>query len=105
MEILRKIKSIFAQKKGQVTFGNAPSIVVSLGLMGLVAAATTIGLVAFRNTSSDTTANTSITNSVTGIGNFTAQLGTVGTMVCIGLVLLVILGIFGFNRGGRSGGL
>jgi hypothetical protein len=89
-------------KKGQVTFGSAPSQVISLVLMGLVAAAGIIGLVAFRNSSSDAVANTSITNVVTGIGNFTAQLPTVGIMLGIGLILLVILGVFGF---GRKGGL
>jgi hypothetical protein len=88
-------------KKGQITFGNAPSVVISLVLMGMVAAAGVIALVAFRNGSSDATANTSITSAVTGIGNFTTQLGTVGTMIGVGLILLVVLGVFGMrNRGG-----
>lgn len=91
-------------KKGQITFGNAPSVVIALVLMGLVAAAGVISLVAFRSTSSDATANTSINNAVTGIGNFTAQLGTVGTMVGIGLILLIVLGVFAF-RGKGGGGL
>ena len=86
-----------------VSFSEAPSAVLSLGLMAIISAAVTIALIAFRNGSTDATANTSITSGVTGISNFTGQLGTVGTMLGISLVLVVILSVFGFGRG--KGGL
>lgn len=96
---------LFSKKKGQITFGNAPTLVISLVLMGLVSAAGVIALVAFRNTSSDATANTTIGNAVTAISNFTSQLGTVGTMMGVGLILLIVLGVFGVAALRGGGGL
>ena len=93
------------KKKGQVSFASAPVMVMSLVLMGLVAAAGIIALVAFKSTNStDATANTSIGYAITGISNFTAQLGTVGTMIGVGLILVVILGVFGMAAFGRGRG-
>lgn len=96
------------KKKGQVVnFSSALTFVVSLVVMGLIAAAGVIALVAFKATSSSATANTSIDNAVTGVSNFSAQLPTVGTMIGIGLVLLIIVGVFAFGlmRRGSGGGL
>ena len=96
-------------KKGQVSFSNAPTMIISLVVMGLVAAAGLIGLAAFRSsyTGSSSMINTTIDNSISGVGNFTAQLPTVGTMLGIGLVLLIIVGVFayGLMRRGGGGGL
>ena len=92
-------------KKGQVSFSNAPNLVIALVIMGLVSAAGVIALVAFRNGSTDATANTTITNTITSISNFSAQLGTVGTMLGVGLLVAIVLAIFAFGGRGRGGGL
>ena len=93
-------------RKGQVVnFGNAAGLVISLVVMVLVAAAGIIGVIAFKNSnSSSAAANTSLDYGVTGIGNFTAQMPTVGTMLGIGLVLLVIVGVFAYGIMRRGGG-
>lgn len=84
-------------KKGQIGFGNAPSVVLALVLIGLVVAAGVISLAAFKSTSSNAVANTTIDSSITGMSNLSAQLPTVGQMVGIALILTVILGVFAFG--------
>lgn len=92
-------------KKGQVVnFSSAINFVIALVVMGLVAAAGLIALVAFKNTSSSANANTSIDYAVSGVSNFTAQLPTVGTMIGVGLVLLIIVGVFAFGLMRKGGG-
>ena len=98
------------KKKGQVVnFSSALTFVVSLVVMGLVAGAGLLALAAFRssyNTANGGIAavNTTIDNSISGVGNFTAQLPTVGTMIGIGLVLLIIVGVFAFGLMRKGGG-
>ena len=92
-------------KKGQVGFGNALSGVVSLVLIVLVAAGGVIGLAAFKSGSNNADANTTIGYGITSILNLTSQLGTVGTMLAVGLVMAIIFGTFAVLRGRGSGGL
>ena len=100
-------------KKGQMSFSEAPSKVLTIGLIALISGAMVITLAALKQgqgvTSDVSVANTSVVNQtlnagITSFGNFTGQLGTVGTMLGISLVLVVILSVFGFGRG-KGGGL
>lgn len=93
------------KKKGMVTFGNISGIVMSLVMAGLFIGAGVLALTAFKSGSSSASANTTVDNVVTGLTNVSTQFGTVGTMVGIGLILLIIVGVFVFARGGRNGGL
>lgn len=98
------------KKKAQVVnFSSALTFIVALVVMGLVAAAGLLALASFRSTYNTgnggaVAVNTTIDNSITGVGNFTGQLPTVGTMIGIGLVLLIIVGVFAFGLMRRGGG-
>jgi hypothetical protein len=94
-------------KKGQVGFGSAQSALLALVLIAFIIGAGVIGMAAMKSnspTNADNTSdvNVSLDNSITGLVNFSAQIPTVGIMLGIGLILLVILGVFGF---GKRGGL
>ena len=99
---LKKIK-----KKGQVSFGGLPGIVSSVGLAVLFMAAMAVALVAFQNSGSVTTnihANQTITNGLTFLTNLSGQLGTVGVMIGVGLIILAVVSAFFFLRG-KGGGI
>ena len=101
-------------KKAQVvSFGNAPSIIISLVVLVLCAGAGIIGLAAMKSgqtpsynptVSNVSLVNTSLDYGITGTGNFTAQIPTIGTMLGIGLVILVILGVFAYGIMRKGGG-
>ena len=100
-------------KKGQMGFSEAPSKILTLGLIALISGAMVITLSALKTgqgvTSVTSIENTSVVNAtlnagIISFGNFTGQLGTIGTMLGISLVLVVILSVFGFGRG-KGGGL
>lgn len=95
------------KKKGQVSFGNAPSIIITLVLIGILAAAGIIALNSLKtgqgsSSGINTTSlvNTTVEYATPAFTNLTAQLGTIGTMIAVGLVLAVILGVFSRGKGG-----
>ena len=97
-------------KKGAINFDNGTNFIITLVIVALLAASGIIALVAMKTSSvteNDNTSklNTTVNYAITGISNFTAQLGTVGTMLGVGLILVVILGVFAYTALSKGGGL
>lgn len=91
-------------KKGQaITFGNAPRLILLFVLIGMVLGAGAIALSSFRDSTTDVDASGVLNNTLEGSTNLSAQLPTVGTMLGVGLILVVVIGVFAFFAvGGRS---
>lgn len=90
-------------KKGQaVTLGNAPQLVLVLGLAVMIAAATALAVNSFRDS---TTANGYAYNvsqqGLVGLDNFSDQIPTIGTVIGVALIIGVVVGAFAFF--GRRG--
>jgi len=84
-------------KKAQaITFGNAPRLVLLFVLIGMVLGAGVIALASFRDSTTDSEAQSAINNTIEGAGNLSAQLPTVGTILGVGLILVVVIGVFAF---------
>ena len=84
-------------KKGQaITFGSAPRLILLFVLIGMVLGAGVIALVSFKNTTSDASAVQVLNNTVTGSVNLSQQLPTVGTILGVGLILVVVIGVFAY---------
>lgn len=83
--------------KGQVRLGDAPGLVVTLVVIALVIAVSSIVLTDFQGT---TTANSFAFNAtedgLTAIDNVSNQLGTVGTIVIAAILLGLIVTAFVF---------
>lgn len=98
MQMLDKLKSFLKTKKGQaITFGNAPSIILLFVVVILISAAGAVGLTSFRDsqTANGYAYNVS-QNGLSGLNNFGIQMPTVGTMLGVGLILAVVIGVFAF---------
>lgn len=88
-------------KKGQVA--RQTSIVIGLGISLLILGGVVIGVQEFRDTLTNTTSGYEILNdTLTMFSNFGDQLGTVGTLLGVGLLIGVILGAFVVGRGLRE---
>jgi len=84
-------------KKAQaITFGNAPRLVLLFVLIGMVLGAGVIALASFRDSTTDSEAQSAINNTIDGASNLSAQLPTVGTILGVGLILVVVIGVFAF---------
>ena len=84
-------------KKGQaITFGNAPKLILLFVLIGMVLGAGVIALASFRDTTTDADASTTLNNTIDGSVNLSEQLPTVGTILGVGLILVVVIGVFAF---------
>ena len=83
-------------KKAQaISFGNAPTLILLLVVIALITAAGAVGLTSFQ--SSQTTSGFSYNISGQGLSslnNFSLQMPTVGTMLGVGLILVVVIGVF-----------
>ena len=109
------------QKKGQVTISNGPALVLAIGLAILIAGAMAIALNSFKQTQCTGTwsagecysgpdllnrtgsyaANISYMGEQ-ALDNWSAQIGTVGTVLGIAMIITVIVGAFALF--GRKGG-
>ena len=84
-------------KKGQaITFGNAPRLILLFVLIGMVLGAGVIALASFEDTTTDVGSSTVLNNTIQGSINLSAQLPTVGTILGVGLILVVVIGVFAF---------
>ena len=95
---LRKI-----DKKAQLSLGDAPTVVLLVGLVFLVMA--TIAFIGEKYQSSLT--EDSVAYNVTGdlqteIGNNTSIAGIILTISLVGIVLTILIGVFIGVRGGTS---
>ncbi len=89
------MKSILKQKRGQITLGDAPTVVLLVGLVFLVMA--TIAFIGekYGDALTDGSVAQNVTNDLnTEIGNNTAIAGIVLTISLVGIVLTVLIGIF-----------
>lgn len=90
-------------KRGQsVTLGNAPQLVLVLGLAVMIASATAVAVTSFRDTQTTGSDAYNISDSgLTGLSNFASQVPTVGTIIGVALIIGVVVGAFAFfgNRG------
>ena len=89
-----KLRSVI-QKKGQLTLGDAPTVVLLVGLVFLVMA--TIAFIGEKYQAAMTT--DSVAYNVTGdlqteIGNNTSIAGIVLTIALVGIVLTILIGVF-----------
>ena len=80
----------------------------ALGLV-FVSAISGVGVIvlaALNSSTTNTDAQTAIGNGVTGIANFTAQFGTIGTVIGVVFLLgIVVVGLSGVRSGTSGGGL
>lgn len=101
------------KKKGQMSLGNVPATVITLVVLALVIAVSSIVLTDFRGTQESTTcvvsnvsnqdgcsqAFNATTDGLTSIDNISGQMGTVGTIVIAAVLLgLIVTAFVYFNR-------
>ena len=96
---MRKI----TQKKAQLSLGDAPTVVLLVGLVFLVMA--TIAFIGEKY--GDALTNNSVAHNVTKdlnteIGNNTSIAGIVLTISLVGIVLTILIGVFIGVRGGTT---
>jgi uncharacterized membrane protein len=95
---MRKINS----KKGQLTLGDAPTVVLLVGLVFLVMA--TIAFIGekYGDALTDNSTAYNVTSDLqTEIGNNTSIAGIVLTISLVGIILTVLVGVFIGVRGAR----
>lgn len=90
---LEVIKESEERTGSGITFGNAPSLVMMLVLIGMVVGSGTIALSAF----SDLVIETGSISNTTISSSFSDQLPTVGTILGVGLILAVVISVFSFS--------
>jgi len=96
---MRKI----TQKKAQLSLGDAPTVVLLVGLVFLVMA--TIAFIGekYGDALTDNSVAQNITNDLnTEIGNNTSIAGIVLTISLVGIVLTILIGVFIGVRGGTT---
>lgn len=84
--------------KGQaITFGSAPQIILLLVVTVLIVAAGAVGLTSFKGSQTTGGYAANITDQgLSGLNNFSIQIPTVGTMLGVGLILAVVIGVFAY---------
>ncbi|MFA6074081.1 MAG: hypothetical protein WC758_08240 [Candidatus Woesearchaeota archaeon] len=90
-------------KKGQLTLGDAPTVVLLVGLVFLVMA--TIAFIGekYGDALTDGSVAQNVTNDLnTEISNNTSIAGIVLTISLVGIVLTILIGVFIGVRGGTS---
>lgn len=88
------------KKKGQLSLGQAPGLVITLVVIALVIAVSSIVLTDFQNTqTTNSYAWNASQDGLTAIDNVSTQLGTVGTIVVAAILLgLIVTAFVFFNR-------
>jgi hypothetical protein len=97
------MRSILDQKKGQLSLGDAPTVVLLVGLVFLVMATISFIGEKYGNALTDGSTAQNVTNDLnTEIGNNTSIAGIVLTISLVGIVLTVLIGVFIGVRGAGS---
>ncbi len=89
-----KLRSVI-QKKGQLSLGDAPTVVLLVGLVFLVMA--TIAFIGekYQNAMTENSTAYNVTRDLqTEIGNNTSIAGIVLTIALVGIVLTILIGVF-----------
>jgi len=97
------MRSIMRQKKAQLTLGDAPTVVLLVGLVFLVMA--TIAFIGekYGDALTDDSVAQNVTNDLnTEISNNTSIAGIVLTISLVGIVLTILIGVFIGVRGGTG---
>lgn len=89
-------------KRGQMQL---LGFIISIGVTIFVIGGLVLGLAAFNSSTTDANATSFLNSGLDMFQNFGSQLGTVGTLVGVGLLIAVIVGAFavGRLRGGGGG--
>jgi uncharacterized protein (UPF0333 family) len=98
-----KMQSIMSRRKGQLSLGDAPTVVLLVGLVFLVMA--TIAFIGEKYGDALTTGSVAqnVTKDLnTEIGNNTSIAGIVLTISLVGIVLTILIGVFVGVRGGTT---
>lgn len=87
-------------KAQAVTFGNASTLILTLVVVALVTAAGAVGLNSFQTSQTTNGYAYNITGQgLASLHNFSLQMPTIGTMVGVGLILAVVIGVFAYFSG------
>lgn len=109
MDIVKKISDAITLQERKPAFGIGDLIpyVLTFGFAVMIVAVVALVLNGFQSSSSVTVnsvAYNAIGNGLTATGNISNQFALLGTVIGLGLVLGVVLSIFGFGRigGGKT---
>ena len=97
------MRSILQKKKGQLSLGDAPTVVLLVGLVFLVMA--TIAFIGekYGDALTDGSVAQNVTKDLnTEISNNTSIAGIVLTISLVGIVLTILIGVFVGVRGGTT---
>lgn len=96
---MKRIKTLVNDKRG-LQVAQWMGVVVGIAGGVVIIAVLAIVLSAFEGATDNAFASQAINNSLTFINNTTSQLGTVGTIagVLLLLGLIVVAGVFGYNK-------
>lgn len=93
------MRSILESKKGQLTLGDAPSVVLIVGFVFLVMATIAFIGTKYGDALPDGSVAQNVTNDLnTEISNNTSIAGIVLTISLVGIVLTVLIGVFVMAR-------
>ena len=98
-----KLEKITNKKKAQLSLGDAPTVVLLVGLVFLVMA--TIAFIGekYQGSLTDYSTAYNVTGDLqTEIGNNTSIAGIILTISLVGIVLTILIGVFIGVRGGTS---
>ena len=98
-----KLEKITMKKKAQLSLGDAPTVVLLVGLVFLVMA--TIAFIGekYQGSLTDYSTAYNVTGDLqTEIGNNTSIAGIILTISLVGIVLTILIGVFIGVRGGTS---
>jgi hypothetical protein len=86
------------KKKAQaISFGNAPTLILLLVVIALITAAGAVGLTSFQSSQTANGYSANISGfGLSALNNFSLQLPTTGTMLGVGLILVVVIGVFAY---------
>lgn len=91
-------------KKGAVNMGDAPALVLSLGLMVLIGAAVALAVQSFGNTLTTDTAAYNVSKfGLQGLQQFSAQIPTIGVILGVALIIGIVLAAFAGVLGSKGG--
>jgi len=100
MDLKNRIKELTMSKKGNLAMNHPViSFIVGLFAVVIIAGITVLVLDAFNTSTTNASAQAVFGNGVSMLTNFTAQLGTVGTIggVLLLLILIAAAGLYGYN--------
>lgn len=92
------MKALFNKnKKGVFGLEALPNVAMAFMLTGILFAVAAIVLASFQSdtsVSTNTDANASIANALEANTNVTGKLPLIGTIIVLGLIVLIVLGVF-----------